>query len=170
MSPLSRRFLPSVLLGTSLLPALLFAQAPADKPEAEDLVVGTWILNREKSRFEPGPGPASQTRTYEPAGDRMKATINTVDAEGRAISSEYVAGYDSLEHPFTGSPNFDTISMRRISAYVAEATLRHAQAIIGTAERVIARDGKSMTITYKGMDQSGQQVEIEAHYDKREKP
>lgn len=170
MSSLSRHFLPSAMLGTTLLTSPLLAQIPADKPEAEDLVVGTWILNLERSAFDPGPGPASQTRTYRPDGDRMKATITTVDSEGRTISSEYVAGYDSLEYPFTGSPNFDTISLRRVNAYVAEATLRHAQVIIGTAEREIARDGKSMIIRYKGTDQRGRQVEVVAHYDKQTTP
>ena len=35
--------------------------------------------------------------------------------------------------------------------YTAEATLSHAGKVMGTARRVISDDGKTMTITYKGM-------------------
>src|SRR5579884_3061413 len=38
-----------------------------------DPFIGTWVLNKEKSRFDPGPMPQNITHTYQPWGkDGMK--------------------------------------------------------------------------------------------------
>src|SRR3974390_3170067 len=48
--------------------------------------VGTWKLNLEKSKFNPGPAPQSQTRTWDAAGMVM---VNGVGATGKAFSYGY---------------------------------------------------------------------------------
>lgn len=58
-----------------------FASASED-----DLVLGTWILNVEKSSYDPGPPPRSQTRTSEKVPEGIKATTITfrgTDENGR---------------------------------------------------------------------------------------
>jgi len=139
-------------------------QSPATTEN--DLVLGTWILNLEKSSYKPGPPPKSQKRTYQAHPKGVKATITTVDAEGVSSTAEYVADYDSLEYPLSGSAQVDAIQLKRISAYAAEATLRHARKVIGTARRVISEDGKTMTITFVGTDAKGRQVNNLAVFDK----
>jgi len=136
----------------------------------EDLVLGTWVLNLEKSSYDPGPAPRSQTRTYEAVPEGIKATIVTVDPKGQSIAARYTADYDSLEHPLTGSTTIDAIALKRINAYTAEATLTHARKIIGTARRVISEDGKTMTITFRGTDENGRQVHNVAVYEKDDGP
>jgi hypothetical protein len=146
MRAYSKRLLVPALLGAAVAAWTAQPLARAD----EDLVLGTWTLNVAKSRWTPGPSPRSQTRIYEAHPDGLKATIKTVYADGHSTSVEYVAQYDSIEYPLTGSPDAEKIALKRIDAYTAEATLGHAGKVIGTARRVISRDGKTMTITYRG--------------------
>jgi len=132
----------------------------------DDLVLGTWILNVEKSSYDPGPPPRSQTRTYEKVPEGIKATIITVDPKGQSVTARYTAQYDSLEYPLTGSATVDAIALKRVNAYTAEATLTHARKLIGTARRVISEDGKTMTITFRGTDENGRRVTNVAVYEK----
>jgi hypothetical protein len=134
----------------------------------QDLVLGTWVLNVEKSSYDPGPSPRSQTRTYETVPEGIRATIVTVDAKGQSMTARYTADYDSLEHPLTGSTTVDAIALKKIDARTAEATLTHARKVIGTARRVISPDGKTMTITFRGSGEDGRQVVNVAVYEKGE--
>ncbi len=126
------------------------AQAPA--ATAKELVLGVWRLDPAKSKYIPGPTPKSQTRTYEIQADRIKATIETVYSDGRSASVQYVADYDSIEYPVTGSPDADAITLKKLDALTAEATLMHGGKVYGVARRVISKDGKTMTITFQSRD------------------
>jgi hypothetical protein len=135
---------------------------------SEDLVLGVWTLNVDKSSYSPGPPPRSQTRTYEKVEEGIKATIVTVDAKGKSVTAGYTAKYDSLEYPLTGSAAVDAIALKRVNATTAEATLTHARKLIGTARRVISEDGRTMTITFRGTDESGRAVANVSVYEKKE--
>jgi hypothetical protein len=132
------------------------AQAPTD----QDLVIGVWRLNPAKSNYVPGPAPKSQTRTYEPHADGIKATIETVYSDGRKVSVQYVADYDSIEYPVTGSPDADAITLKKLDALTAEATLMHGGKVYGVARRVISKDGKTMTITFRTGDGNTNNVSV----------
>lgn len=135
-----------------------------------DLVFGTWILDTEASTYDPGPAPKSQTRTYEAHLDGVRTTVETVDAKGRSFFVEYVADYDSVEYPISGSPNVDAISLERVNLHTAVATLMHAREKIGTARRTISEDGETMTIVYDGRDPRGRTVSITAVYERAGTP
>jgi hypothetical protein len=144
---------------------LLSGNQSAARPE-EDLVLGTWSLNVEKSRWTPGPAPRSQTRTYESHQDGVKATVKTVYSDGHSTSVEYVAKYDAIEYPLSGSPDAERVSLKKVSPNEAQVALGHAGKVIGTARRVISRDGKTMTITYKG-ELEGRSVANVSVYDRQ---
>ena len=156
----------------SLLAALLWlAAAPsgawqAPSPPDQDQLFGTWRLILERSRYQPGPAPKSETRIYEPDGTGVKATIRRVLADGRPEVVEYSADFDNPS-PVTGSADIDRILMKRIDAYTAESVLSHAGRVFATARRVVARDGKSMTITVRR--EGNERVNNVAYYE-REMP
>jgi hypothetical protein len=154
------------LLGASFL-AVAFVSAEPQTAAPEDLVLGVWDLDLSQSTFDPGPAPRSQRRSYEAHGDGVKATIETVDNSGTRYTAEYVADYDSLEYPLTGSSTVDAIALTRVNATKAKATLSHARKVIGTAERIIADAGSSMTITYAGTNTDGRKVKNVAVYRKQ---
>jgi hypothetical protein len=157
----------AALAASTLAPA---ASLPGQQLPAatEDRVLGTWNLNVAKSSYSPGPPPRSQQRVYRADAGGVKATVTTVNADGQPVTTEYVAGYDNVEHPLSGSPDFDGIALKRINADTAEATLTHARKIIGKARRVVSKDGKTMTITFEGTDSRGRPVRNVALYEKQE--
>jgi hypothetical protein len=70
-----------------------------------------------------------------------------------------------VEYPVTGAPDSDAIALKRVDANTAEATLMHAGQTMATARRVISEDGKTMTITYRGL-WDGKQANNVVVYDK----
>jgi hypothetical protein len=115
----------------------------------DDPVLGVWKLNVAKSKFLSNPAPKSQTRTYETHPQGIKATIKTTYADGKTATIQYIATYDSVEYPVTGSLQFDAIAMKKIDDFTAEASLFHAGKEIASARRVISEDGKTMTVTFR---------------------
>jgi hypothetical protein len=122
----------------------------AGQPPApdQDPVIGEWRLDLSKSKYTPGPGPKSETRTYQRTGEGIQAVIVRTHRDGRVETIEYGANYDSVNHVI-GTPDFDAVQLKRINAYVSEATLSHAGKQFGTARREIAKDGMTMVIRFE---------------------
>ncbi len=146
---------------TMMLPVSQLLANPADP------VNGTWELNVAKSKFEPGPGPQKQTRTYESDGQTVKHISKGVNAEGKATQVEYTASYDGKDHPMTGNPVADTISLKRIDDVTTEATLKKAGKVVSTTTRVISKDGKEMTFTTTGTNSKGEAINNTLVFDKK---
>ena len=159
-----RSFVGAILVSTSFV-TVFTAQAPAPATSDGNAVIGTWRLVVEKSRYNPGPPPQSQLRTYEPQAKGVKTTIRTVLADGETTTVSYTANYDSIEYHVTGSPTADGIKLTQIDPNTAEANLMHAGRIVGTARRVVAPDGRTMTITLRDARGSVQNV---AFYEKQQ--
>jgi hypothetical protein len=158
-----RRLAPSVLSVALAVSAALAAHASAQSQASspgEDPLLGTWILDVAKSRYTPGPPPKSQSRSYEKHRLGIRATVKTVQADGRSTTVQTVYDYDNIEHPVTGSEDVDAIVMKRINAYTAEATLSHAGRETGTFRRVISKDGKSMTVTLQRTTPPANNIEV----------
>jgi hypothetical protein len=133
-----------IALGGVIASAQTQRTAPQDDP-----VIGVWQLDLSKSHYMPGPAPQREIRTYEFEHEGIKATILTTDVNGRDAQVEYVASYNDVVALVTGSDRVDAIKMRKINNTTAEVTLSYQGRPVGTARRVIAPDGKSMTITFK---------------------
>src|SRR5450755_2038774 len=117
---------------------------------AADPVIGTWKLNLAKSKFNPGPAPKSQTRIYEALPEGVRVTIITTNAAGQASSMELPANVDGKDYPIMAPGPADAIVLTKIASLTAEAILKHGTVVVGTALRVMSKDGKTMTVTYKG--------------------
>ena len=126
--------------------------------ESADPVNGTWELNVAKSLFGPGPGPQSQTRTYQSDGKTVKHVSKGVNTEGKPTHVEYTASYDGKDYSMTGNPVADTISLKRIDDVTTEATLKKAGKVVSTTTRVISKDGKEMTFTTNGTSPRGDAI------------
>ena len=125
-----------------------------------DGVIGTWRLNVHKSRFLPGPAFKSETRTYEEQKDGVKVTIHTVDGKGRDVTSIYLTTPDGQQHVVSGAGGpADSVGLKRINEFTAESTLMHAGKEIAKTTRVLDQQGKTMTISYKGLDPDGNPVD-----------
>jgi len=142
-----------------LVPVVLFASlvAPVFSPPAlaqhdpEELLVGSWVLDVNASRYLPGPPPRAETRVYTKQADGVKGIVTRTQANGSVQKIEYMANTDR-EYMVTGTPEYDAVKLRQIDPFTSEALLTHGGATFGVATRSIARNGKSMTITFRRPD------------------
>jgi hypothetical protein len=119
-------------------------------------VLTSWKLNLAKSKYDPGPAPMSETRTYEPFGTGgVKATFNRVDASGKKVTIGYSGLFDGKDYRYTGSPESDTISLKRLDANSFEATQKLAGKLSLVSTNVLSADGKVRTVTTTRTDAQG---------------
>jgi hypothetical protein len=154
------------LVAVSSVSAPTAQSIPSKDP---DQLVGAWRLIVAKSRYRPGPAPTNETRTYVRDGENLLGVIQRAFPDGRRERIEYTANYDR-EYPVTGTEDYDHVVLKRIDRYTSEAVLSHAGRVFGTARRVIAADGKSMTITFRRDSESGVSVLNFAYYEKLPEP
>lgn len=152
-------------LGGAALTVLLAVSHLSANPA--DPLNGTWELNLAKSKFDPGPGPKSQTRTYEVTGHTEKLSSKGVDSEGKPTAVEFTASYDGKDYPVTGLPNVETISVKRIDDHTFESTQKKAGKVVATGTRVISKDGKTLTSTTKGTNAKGEAFNNTMVFDKK---
>ena len=139
----------------------------ATAPAADDPILGTWKLNVTKSRFLPGPGFRSETRTYEQQKDGVKVTIDTVDGTGKRVASVFLTTPDGQQHSVSGAGGpADAVALKPVNDFTAESSLMHAGREIAKTTRVLSPDGMSMTITYKGLDPYGSEVNYRMVFEK----
>jgi hypothetical protein len=135
----------------------------------EDAHIGTWELNLEKSTFTPGPPPRRQTLWYKAEGKGLTALLQGVDATGRPISPEpsnFVINFDGKDHP-TPYANYDSSVWTRISPTKYVVNRKKAGKIVLTSTNVVSDDGRTMTITTKGVDETGRTIDNVRVYNKR---
>jgi hypothetical protein len=131
------------------------ASASAQPPQA---AMGTWKLNVAKSKFSPGPAPKSLIVKFEPAGQGVTLTSESVAADGKKGTGGYTANYDGKDYPLKGSPLADTVSLKRIDANTTERTDKKNGKVVQTLTRVVAKNGKSFTVTVKGTSPKGEPI------------
>jgi hypothetical protein len=163
------RLLPFLVVSLVAVGTNLVLTAQSTSPKEPDQLVGAWRLDVAKSRYRPGPAPLSETRTYVRVGENVLGVILREFANGRRERIEYTANYDR-EYPVTGTEDYDMVVLKRIDRSTSEAVLSHAGRVFGTARRVIAPDGKSMTITFRRDSETGVSVLNFAYYDRLPDP
>ena len=153
-------------LSTFLVGAVL-ALGVGSAALAADSIDGTWKLNVAKSKFTPGPAPKSQTRTYKETADGTSLTFTGVAADGSAVSGQSTFKYDGKDYTMTGSPDFDTLSLKRLNGSTVRSTLKKGGKTVGTTVRTISGHGKVLTLSSKGTDAKGAAFDNVAVYDKQ---
>jgi len=117
--------------------------------------LGEWKLNVEKSKFEPGPSPASETHTYEATPGGQISTRVWIGRDGRKLTDHMVIIFDDNWHPLSGHRHADEICTREISDHIVVSTFKRKGEVVMTSTRVISADGKVTTITLDGMGVEG---------------
>jgi hypothetical protein len=150
------RHLRALLLGTLLA---ITGSTPVLAGNAPEQIVGSWTLNLANSRFNPGPAPKSQIRTYAESADGISLTITGVAADGSPVAGKSTFKYDGKEYAISGQANFDSLSLKRVSANIVESTQKRGGKLMGTTVRTISADGKLLTLASKGTDAKGKPFE-----------
>ncbi len=122
-----------------------------------DNTIGTWKLNVEQSKFNPGAVPVKSLTVLREASDRgVKVTITGEAPDGTTINASYTAKYDGQEVQVTGNAPYDTIAIKQVNANtLTDKRKKVGTPYRGTGQTVISGDGKTMTLTAKGIGADG---------------
>jgi hypothetical protein len=148
-----------------LLAAITFsavALGAGDDPE-----IGTWQLNLSKSTFPSGTAPKSQTRIYSQSSQDITVLIKSVGADGTQSTVRSTYRFDGKDYPVSGSPDSDSLMVKQVDANSAAAVLKRGGKAVGTLDRMVSKDGKTMTVKTKVTTANGQKTESTAVYDKQ---
>jgi len=158
----SRGWLPAALLGLVLFSAgLALAQS--------DPFVGSWELNVAKSKFGPGAERRSETRIVESSPTGMKVSVDRTNADGSSQQYNYTTNFDDKPHPITGMAPYgaDSIAVTLGTSNTLSFKLTKGGKAVGSGTSVVSADGKTLTLTSKGMDANGKPISSVTVYDKR---
>jgi hypothetical protein len=135
----------------------------------KDAHIGTWKLNVPKSKFNPGPGYKSETRTYEPTADGYKFQGERVNPDGSTQKYGFVVKYDNKDYRVTGKDpgGADTLAVKLVDANNIESTSKRGAEVLYTSKVVVSNDGKVMTITTKGKNADGEPFDNLQVYDRQ---
>jgi len=133
----------------------------------QDQWIGTWKLNRTKSKYQaPAKVPLSRVVKFEAVPGGMKATSDLVDAEGN-VHIEFTAKYDGKDVVLNGPELGLTVAVTRIDAFTFDTVQKYRGEAEVTSRNVVSRDGKTLTTTAVGMRPSGEKVTHVSVYDKQ---
>jgi hypothetical protein len=150
----------AVVLTMGLVSSVGRAQTP-------DPIVGTWHLNVQKSKFSPGPPPKSIVLTFEQtAPGTMKATADTVEADGQPRKTEFTTTTDGKDTPLAGSPIADTVSLKTDGNKRVRVDKKGGKVVM-TYNGTISPDGKTFTVDAKGTNPKGEAVHNQLVFEKR---
>lgn len=159
------------LLRLSAALSLVLATSAAMLAQAQkDAHIGTWKLNVAKSKFNPGPGYKSETRTYTPTADGYKFEGERVNPDGSTQKYGFTVKYDNKDYLVTGKEpgGADTIAVKLVDASNIESTSKKGRDVLYTSRVVVSRDGKVMTITTKGKNPDGEPFDNIQVYDRQQ--
>jgi hypothetical protein len=133
---------------------------------AADPQMGTWKLNEAKSKLRPGTEKIT-TVAYKNMFGKVTATVDGIDAKGKATHNEWSGKFDGKDYPVTGDPTSDARSYKKINDQTMEFTVKNHGKVTITGRIVVSTDGKSRTVTTSGIDAKGKKFQSTALYDKQ---
>jgi len=159
----------ALLAGLALVSLVLAASVTMLAQTQKDAHIGSWKLNVAKSKFNPGPGYKSETRTYEPTADGYKFQGERVNPDGSTQRYGFTVKYDNKDYRVTGKDpgGADTLAVKLVDANNIESTSKRGGEVLYTSKVVVSSDGKVMTITTKGKNADGEPMDNLQVYDRQ---
>ena len=134
----------AVLVGAVLLALVVSPLHSAAQSAAQIKArMGTWKLSLAESKYEHGPAPKSETRTYTAwQGDGLSANFELITASGEKQTTTYSAKFGGKEYPYHG-PTGDMVSLKADANDVTVATVKKAGKVAVTSRSSVSKDGKT---------------------------
>lgn len=155
------------VVGTlAVLAALPGVGIPALNAQA-DPHIGTWVLDVNKSKYTPGPPPRAQTSIYALEGQNWKVTTKGTGMLGQPTSTEFTMVLDGKDYPVRGNPDWDAVAVKRVDSHSLEFTRKKGGKVVQTASSVVAKDGKTRTVSTSGVNAKGEKVSTVAVYTRK---
>jgi len=133
---------------------------------ADNAHMGTWKLNEAKSKLGRG-ASKNNTVVYEAAGDNVKVTVDGTDRDGKPTHNEWMGKFDGKDYPVIGDPNSDERSYTKIDDRTLGFNFKKDGKLTAGGRIEVSTDGKTRTVTMRGIDSKGKKVMSIAVYDKQ---
>jgi hypothetical protein len=146
--------------------ALALFPAVATLCVAEDLSTGTWKLNESKSQIPAG-FIKNTTVVYSTEGDKTKIVTDGIGRDGKPMHTEWVGKLDGKDYPLTGDSGANSRSILKVDDHHMKLENKKDGKVAVSGSIVIAKDGKSRTLTATGTDSSGKKITSTTFYDKQ---
>jgi len=150
-------------MGVALAVASMAGMALA----ASEPASGTWEMVPAKSKYSPGPTPKSVTVKVDANEKGLKVESVTKTADGKEVKVTFEAKFDGKDYPVKGQSGADMVTVKRVDAHNYELTMKKGTTPVMTITTVIAADGKSRTVTFKGTNEKGEAVDNVVYYEKK---
>lgn len=119
------------------------------------------------SKFQPGPAPRAEIRTYSRSSNGVVVTVTTTDRSGAVHTVSYPWRPDGSAARVTGSKSYDTIRLKQIDSLTFEASLSQGTKIVATERRGLAKDGQTMTIIVTDLTSGKRTTTVRAVFEKQ---
>jgi hypothetical protein len=124
-------------------------------------------LNVAKSKYSPGPAPQGRTLKFESTADGTQQNADTMTSDGTPMHSGYLTKYDGAEVPYTGNPDADMASARKVDDNSYVNTWKKDGKTTIQAKVAVSKDGKTLTVFQAGKNAKGQKVKNVEVYDRQ---
>jgi hypothetical protein len=124
--------------------------------DASNPLVGSWVLNIAKSKFDPPPPLKSQTLTVSDApGGGVHQVIEYQEADGPPIHMEFTSMFDGKEAAITGNGEADAVVATRPQPNTFKFVFKKAGKRVEAAQFRISASGKTLRGPISGKDADG---------------
>jgi len=132
---------------------------------AADPHIGTWRFNEARSKMHAGV-TKNNTITYSEEGDRIKATADGTDSDGKSNHSVWVGKFDGKVYPVTGNPHHNAERYSVINDHTAAIEGLQDGKMVWWGTITISKDGKTRTATLHSHDTNGKKYTVKKVYDR----
>ena len=147
----------NLIKGLCVVSLALGTLAPLGFVQAQEALVGSWVLDPAKNQGQPGMVPTAGTATVTAAGGGKYTSVSEVTVGGATGRSEITYSVDGKDYAVTMTPAQPgaaiTQSMERVSDIVWSSNLKLNGQLMGTIVLEVSSDGNTLTQTTTGVGQ-----------------
>ncbi len=132
---------------------------------ADNPFLGTWSLNVAKCKYTVGQPQKELTVTFEQDGDKIKRTAIGTELDGTPIKEQDSRAWDGKYHAF--DPPIIMVAVTRVGDHTLDVKVKKDGKLIDRSTMIVSNDGKTMTATRNGADETGRRFEGIDVFEKR---
>jgi hypothetical protein len=136
----------------------------ADSPST-----GKWKMNHQKSKYTKRDVPKDESMTISDQGvDQIRVTIIGTDDDGTPIAISYIIPVSGGAGQMQQGGSYNGVSTTRVNDNTRDTMYSKDGNQLATQHMVVSPDGKTMTVTVKGVDQDGKPEDGVLVFDKQQ--
>jgi hypothetical protein len=146
-------------LNMRILKYALALMLPAGILLADSSLAGNWKMNHDKSKYTKGDLPKDESMNISDQNSVLHVTITGTDDTGKPIAITYVVPVSGGAGQMQPGGSYNGVSAKHISDSTEDMSYTKDGKQLVAQHMVVATDGKTMTVTVKGVDADGNPVE-----------